>query len=390
MRHLLALLLALHGAIHLIGVVHAFGLARVDALTAPIPRPIGLLWLVAAVLLVAAGAMLLAGARDWWLVAGAGALLSQALIVAAWRDARWGTLANLVVAVPLLVLLAERRPGGLRARYAAEARAALALPATAAGAAVTARDLAALPAPVARWMRRIGVVGRPRPRAFHAVFRAEMRSGPDAPWMPATADQVERFHPARRLFFMHATRGPIPFDVYHRYVGDAATMEVRAAGLVPVGADHDGAAMTRSETVTLLNDVCVFAPGALLDPAFAWTAIDDRTARVAFSNAGHTVRATLHFDAHGDLVDFTSDDRAMAEGRTMRPLRWRTPLAGHRDVGGVRLPARAEARWVDGVRDWAYGRFVLERLTYDAAAEAEFAVVPAPPAGRTALAGAAR
>lgn len=254
------------------------------------------------------------------------------------------------------------RSGSLRSTYRRDARAILARAEPAP--VVTEADLAPLPAPLQTYLRRAGVVGRPRVRSFHAVLSAEMRGGPDEPWMRARADQVERVQPAARLFFMRATRRGVPFHVLHRYVGDRATMEVRVAGLVPVQR-LAGPEMTRSETVTLLNDLCVLAPAALVDAPVAWEVLDARSVRGTFANAGHRVSAVLTFDAAGDLVDFRSDDRSRAEGATMRRLPWTTPLGDYRDFGGVRLARVGEARWTDEGRTWAYGRFVLERIAYN-------------------------
>jgi hypothetical protein len=199
---------------------------------------------------------------------------------------------------------------------------------------------------------------------FRAEFDAEMRSAPDAPWMKATADQYEFFAPSARLFLMRASRSGVPFVVFHRYVGDSATMDVRAGGIVPL-VKLAGVEMTQSETVTLFNDMCVLAPASLIGAPVTWVLLDDHRVRGTFTNAGHSVSADLVFDDSGDLVDFRSDDRSMSEGKTMRRLPWTTPLSDYRWFGHVRLAAVGEARWTDGGRTWAYGRFVLKRIAYN-------------------------
>ena len=59
-----------------------------------------------------------------------------------------------------------------------------------------------------------------------------------------------------------------------------------------------------------MNDVLVFAPAAVLELPFTFEPIDDRSVRATFRNAGFDVSTTLTFDADGDLVGFTSVDRA--------------------------------------------------------------------------------
>lgn len=275
----------------------------------------------------------------------------------------------LVVVLALAVLsiaivLAERRPGSLTRTWEREVDRALATQERGVAAMVTEADLAPFPPVVQRFLRRTGIVGKPRVRGFRLEFDATMRGGPDEPWMQATAVQYEFFHPVTRLFLMQASRAGVPFRVLHRYVGDSATMEVRVAGLFPVQR-LSGPVMTRSETVTLLNDICLLAPAALLEVPVTWEASDERSARAVFTNAGHTVRATLWFDAAGDLANFTSDDRAMARGKAMIPLPFSTPVSRIGEYGGVRLVADGEARYNEGGREWAYGRFLLRAITWN-------------------------
>jgi hypothetical protein len=63
------------------------------------------------------------------------------------------------------------------------------------------------------------------------------------------------------------------------------------------------------------------------------------------------------------LVDFASDDR---HARPDDGERWTTPLRGHRDVDGLRLPREGDAIWHDADKPaWRYGRFTILRLQYN-------------------------
>lgn len=275
------------------------------------------------------------------------------------------SLAALALAgVIVLIARAERRPGSLTARYRADL-AALRAPASSAGEPlVTEADLASLPPAISRYVRRAGVVGRPRVRSVHSVFLARMRNGRDAPWMSATVEQWDFIAPNARLFLMKAKQSGIPFTAYHRYVGDAATFEVRLAGLLPI-IRVSGPTMTRSETVTLFNDLCILAPAALIDPAITWTVLDPTRVRGEFTNAGHRISAVLTFDESGDLVNFRSDDRHQNDGKRDRLLPWLTPVSDYRDFDGVRLAAVGEARWLEPDGEWTYGRFELQRIAFN-------------------------
>jgi len=96
-RWVFAIIIALHGLIHFMGPAKAFGLADLPQLTRPLSRGMGLAWLLAGLLTLAAVAALFAWPRCWWVIGAAAAVLSQAVIFTSWTDARAGTLANLIL-----------------------------------------------------------------------------------------------------------------------------------------------------------------------------------------------------------------------------------------------------------------------------------------------------
>ncbi len=364
MRALLAAVLVLHGLIHLMGTAKAFGLAELAALKQPIPPAAGLVWTVAAGLFLATAAAVFLWPRGWWWLAAAAIAVSMVAIVPSWADARAGALANALIAVAATVGVLLGGPSSLRAAYDRDVRQALA---TAQGseAVVAEADLAPLPVPVQRYLRAAGVVGQPRVRTMRLRMHGRIRSGPTAGWMPLDVHQVTTFDPPARYFYFDATMAGLPVPGYHRFAAGEATMLVKALGAVPVARDG-GPALTKSETVTFLNDLALMAPAALLLPSIRWEAVDDRQARAVFTLGAHTVAATLVFDAGGHLIDFWSDDRGKAEsGGTAQGLRWSTPVRTFRRIGAVTLMHDAAALWHDAAGPYAYLELTLDDVAYN-------------------------
>jgi Family of unknown function (DUF6544) len=228
---------------------------------------------------------------------------------------------------------------------------------------VTESDLVGLPAPVARYVRRSGAVGRPVISNCHVRMHGRIRSGADAAWMTFTGEQVNTFGATpSRLFFIVATMKGVPVDVFHSFIGADATMRARLLSIVTI-VDRAGPAMVQSETVTILNDACVMAPGALIDPAFVWTPIDDRAAQVTFTRLDVSVSATLHFDDADQLIDFVSDDRR----RDRTPQRWSTPLDRYRSIGDHWLMSHGEGRWHAPAPEgeFTYLEFEMDDISYN-------------------------
>jgi hypothetical protein len=367
MRAALAVVLVLHGLIHLMGFAKAFGLAKLPQLTQPISRSAGLLWLVTGIGIAVVAFL---PWRLFWIVGLPAVVLSQALILGSWSDAKFGTVANVILLAAVAYAFASRGPLSLPAEYEADVRRELG-GAKRARVIVTESDLERLPEPVRAWLRAIGVVGRPRPTNVRARMRGRIRDTDTSPWMEFTAEQLNTDGPSpSRLFLMDAKMKGLPVDVYHRFVGEPATFRVRLASIVTI-IDAKGPVMNRGETVTIFNDLCFLAPGTLVDPAIRWEPIDATSARAIYTRGRETISAVLRFDASGMLVDFVSDDRSRAssDGRSFTPVRWSTPLREPRHFGALLLPSRGEARWhlPDGT-SYAYIEVDLLDVAYDVAA----------------------
>ena len=358
-----------HGLIHLMGAAKGFGWIEVSALKEPIGTSAAFAWLVAAILVVCSAALLAFGVRWWWIVGAVGAVVSQAVILTSWRDAKAGSIANAILLVAAVHGFLAEGPASLRSRY--RRLAARSWPAVVGATAplVTEGDLARLPASVARYVAASGAVGQPRVHGFRARFHGRIRAAADKPWMHFTGEQVNTYGTVpSRLFSMDATMAGIPVDILHEYSGASATMRLKVCSAITM-VDASGPEMDQAETVTLLNDLCVLAPAALVDAPIAWKTIDEHHTEATFTNGSHTVRAVLVFDEAQHLVDFVSDDRysSSADGKVFTPDRWSTPISGYRQFAKRRIGATGAARWCRGeaAGDFGYLEFFVDDITYD-------------------------
>jgi len=360
----LAAVILLHAAVHLVGFAKAFGLADVAALHHPISRGLGLLWLAAALLLATTAFLVLASFESWWIVGATAVVVSEIAIVTAWQDAKFGTVPNLLLFLPLVVAALNASPGSFRSRFRDDVQRGFQAHSTT-PVLVSEADLAGLPAPVSAYLRYAGVVGKPRVQNFRVAFRGQIRPKPDANWMSFRATQQSFIAPATRLFLLESSLFGIPFVALHRYVGSRATMQVKVASLLTV-VDAKGPEMNQSETVTFFNDLCLMAPAALIDPHIRWETLTPRTVRATFTHAESTVTADLFFDEEGKLVDFQSDDRYQsADGKTYVRYRWSTPVHAYANFDGHRLTARADAAWAMPPGELVYGHFELVSIEYN-------------------------
>ena len=274
----------------------------------------------------------------------------------------------IVIAIIVLVpVVAGALPSSFSQIYSRAAREGLSRPTE--DVLLTEADLAHLPAPVQRYVRYSGAVGKPRVRDFHATMGGAMCREQGGAWTPITAEQYNFYDEPTRLFLMKSSLSGIPFDGLHVYRNGSATMRVRVANVAQV-VDAKGPKMNLGETVTMFNDMCVFAPATLVDSSIKWEPIDDLHAKAEFTNAGNTVGAVLTFNAAGELIDFYSDDRLMSsDGKTYLSYRWSTPLSDYRDFGGRKIATKGVAIWHTPKGEYPYIRFDITDVAYNVVAQ---------------------
>ena len=104
-RILFVIILFIHGLIHLLGFVKEWQLAKVEQLTGKTLIPlsgslskiVGAFWLLICILFVVSASVYLVKKEWWWMMAAAVLIVSQILIILYWQDARFGTIANIII-----------------------------------------------------------------------------------------------------------------------------------------------------------------------------------------------------------------------------------------------------------------------------------------------------
>ena len=226
-------------------------------------------------------------------------------------------------------------------------------------------DITHLPSPVKKYIAYTGAIGKSKPQNVRVEFNAQMIKKPGAAPMEATSEQYNFFGRPTRLFFMKASMFLVPFRVLHAYANQDATMVVRIASLFNA-VDIAGKDLTTAETVTLLNDMCLFAPVSLIDKRLSWKEIDSLSAQVTFENGPYKVSAVLYFNEKNELVNFISEDRyALQDDGTLRKTKWSTPIRDYKEIHGRRIPTYGEAIWHYPEGDFTYGTFILKDITYN-------------------------
>lgn len=223
-------------------------------------------------------------------------------------------------------------------------------------------DLAVLPEPVQRYMRFMGVEGRPRDWSFRLGFRGRFRRRIDGAWMRCEAWQYNSGPAVARIMHLRIRMGGfVPVVGRDTYLKGHGRMLIKALDRFVVG-DGSGVEYDVGELVTYLNDGVLMAPSMLLVPQVSWVPVDAGSFDVRLSDHGRTVTARVTVDERGRPMDFSTTDRFLADPddpKRLRRARWTTPVAEWVTVDGRPLPGGASAVWHLPGGDFPYAEFRL-------------------------------
>lgn len=358
LKFIFAGILLLHGLIHATGFTNAFGWGSTGQFIKDISRPVGLLWLIAAVLFILCAVIYLSGKTNWAFIGVAAVILSQVIIFFQWQDAKWGTLLNTFILFAGIAAIATQQ---FEKTYRSSVMEGLHRTNALNNDMLQHTDIAGLPSLVQKYLLQAGVVGRQKVLSMRLVFNGHMRSR-KINWFSFRSEQYNFIDIPTRLFFMKATMFGLAVPGFHAYMNGVATMRVKLLGLYAV-ADYKGDRLNKAETVTLLNDICLFAPAALIGKQFQWEAADSNSVKIIFTVNNITVSAMLYFNGAGELTNFVSDDRCDINDNA--GYRFSTPVGKYQNIDGFHLPGYGETIWHYPEGPFCYGKFDLQSISYN-------------------------
>lgn len=340
-KFILAALLCLHGFSHITGFAEAADPIANTGLTMPVSKAYGALWMACAFLFILSAAAYVSRRDTWWVLALAGVTLSQYLVVVFWADAKFGTIPNLLILIAVLAAFPHWR----FRRAALRDVAALLADAGPASAIVDDAALDRLPAPVATWLRRAEVIGKPLVRTARLQQAATMRTKPEGRWMPVRAEQWFNAEKPGFVWLADVTAGP-GFHIAGRdsLLGARGRMSIKALSCFPI-ADATGPEIDQGALVRYLAEI-IWLPSAALRGGIQWTANDARSATATLAAGETSAEVHFEFNTAGDPERIRARRYyTRPDGVALEP--WRVDLDpdSFDTLNGIRIPTRATVTW---------------------------------------------
>lgn len=361
LRIAIFVVMLVHGFIHLFGFLKAFHFASMNQLHLNIGKTQGIFWLIGCILFVLSALMFYNRTEFSWIYLFLAVSISQILISFNWQDAKYGSIANVLL---LLISLAgffgwkyEHEYKVTVNEYLSQSMFKIEL--------LAESDIQYLPEPVKKYIRYSGSLNKPKIKNFKVSFKGKIRKNEESEWMPFSSEQYNFVDSTVRLFFMKAEMMGLPVYGFHKFLNGEASMDIRLFSLFKVQY-QSGTEMNIAETVTFFNDMCVMAPGSLIDPRISWLEIEKDSVKAKFTKGSISISAWLYFNESGQLVNFISEDRfASNEDEAMQKLTWMTPIKEYQEFHDINLSSYAEAIYKYPDRELCYGIFQTKSMDYN-------------------------
>jgi hypothetical protein len=228
---------------------------------------------------------------------------------------------------------------------------------------VTEEILSNLPEPVQRYMHYSGVVGHPWIQSVRLTQVGKFRQGADRPWMDFSAVEFYTTDPPGFRWEAKFKMFGIPLlRAEDKYEHGHGSMFGKLVGLKTIF-DVSGEMMDQASMMRYLNEVFWF-PTAYLGDNMRWDEIDDKSARVNFSDGGREIEATLYFDKEGRLENFIAKRYREIDGEFSLDT-WSTPITAYGEHKGLKLPVRGSAVWHISEGDFSYIDLEIKKVEYN-------------------------
>ncbi|MEZ4517499.1 MAG: DUF6544 family protein [Chloroflexota bacterium] len=223
--------------------------------------------------------------------------------------------------------------------------------------------LVSLPEPVQRYMQFSCVVGNPWIETVRLEQTGTFRTGADRPWMPVTAVETYTTEPPTLAWDASFKFAGLPLiRVRDRYQSGEGQMLGKLAGFYTIF-DAQGEELAQASMLRYLNEVMWF-PTAFLGENMSWEAIDNRSARVTFTDYGRSVSADIFFAEDGRMINFKALRYRETDGKFSLD-RWSTPLTEYGERGGLKIPVRGQAVWNLESGDLPYADLLIGKVEYN-------------------------
>ena len=361
MKIVFLIIVLLHGLIHLLGFVKGFELKEVKELTLPISKPLAVVWLTATFLFLSYGMLYILNSKYAWLIGLVAVVVSQVIIFLFWKDAKFGTIPNIIILTVSIVsfgyynfqkLVQQETTQLLNKNVSVENRI------------LNEIDLVNLPNPVKNWLKNCGALGKPFISFGKVTQIAEMQMKPDQDnWLTATAIQYTAIDNPAFIWSVDVKMNSLlNFQGRDKFDEGKGEMMIKMNSLFNI-VNERGEKLDEGTLQRYLGEM-VWFPSLALSSYITWEQIDENTAKATMTHKGTSGSGTFYFNSNGDVIKFSAL-RFNGNDADAKRRNWEMNILDYKKFEGIKVPAKMTSTWKLDDKDWTWLKMEVTDIKYN-------------------------
>lgn len=349
----------LHGLIHILGFLKAFGIREIKEMTLPISKTMGILWLLVTILFLIYGFTIIVNSKYSWIIGLVAIIISQFIIIYFWTDAKFGSIPNILI---LLVVLFSFGTYNFNKIIESETSQILSNVSLKNLKPISETALNGLPKPIQKWIKTTGIIGKDELKVAWIKQKALMKMKPEQKdWYSAEAIQYSTFENPAFIWTVEMEMMPlINIKGRDKFFGGKGEMLIKINSLINV-VNEKGEKLDEGTLQRYLGEL-VWFPSLALSPLIEWEEIDDFSAKATIKYYDIHVSGTFYFNENGDFTKFIT---LRYMGNEDKKYPWVLTVDGYSQFEGIKIPSKMKATWKLDKGDWTWLDLEILEVKYN-------------------------
>jgi hypothetical protein len=345
----------------LFGFFKAFGISEFNAISQPISKTMGILWILGFVFLAITALLLINQYEFWWVAAIIAVLMSQFLIINHWTDTKFGTIANVIMLLAIIIGYANF---SFKTQIKSERTALFENSKPLNTKKVTKDALSDLPPIVHKWLTNSGIVDKPMSSNVYLVQELQLKMKPEqTEWNSGKAEQYFTVQPpAFHWSISTQMNSVLKITGRDKFEHGHGEMSIKLFSLIPVANAKDDKKVNQATLQRYLAEI-VWFPSAALSPYITWEPLDDYSAKATMEYKGTVGTGEFHFDENGNFKKFVT--LRYQDSNAVEPKEWTVRATKTEERHGIKIPVECEASWELENDNWTWLKLKIRDIHYN-------------------------
>lgn len=361
MKWVIVLVIFIHAFIHILGFYKSFNLLEIKSISMPISKISGILWLFTAILLISYAILSLLK-TEYALILGISAiLLSQYLIISSWNDAKFGSLANLVILFSITTLFTSCK---FYQKVTAETSEILNYHNLPEIKYIDEKNISILPLSVQNWLKNSGILDKEYIYAGEIFQSAKLKMNPkQKKWINATALQYTNIEKHAFIWTINAKMNfLLKFKGRDKFQNGQGEMLIKINSVFNV-VNEKGEKINEGTIQRYLGEM-VWFPNLALSKNITWEEINDTTALAKMEYMGTIGSGTFYFNKNGDVIKYSAY-RYYGNNPESEKYLWEMKIINYKSFDGIRIPSKMTATWFFPDGEWTWLNLEIINVNYN-------------------------